>query len=101
MASMSDKEAAVFYKKHADYLENELEKLDKESIRAIRALCRTLGIDPPGGGTFIPDCIKAIDAAMKKRLAGNPVASPFPRAAVGPRPPTPSQPLSGRGRLRP
>ncbi len=70
MKAMSDKEAAVFWKKHADFIEKKTADDDKEAFDALRALRRTLGIDPPNGSDGIADCIKKIDATIKKRLAG-------------------------------
>ncbi len=69
MKAMSDKEAAVFWKKEANYLEKMDAEKTKELFKAIQSLCHTLGIRDIPGNTVI-DHVKAIDAIMKKRLAG-------------------------------
>lgn len=69
MAGKSDKEVAVFWKKQATHLDKTIKEQDREAFAALRSLCRTLGIRIlPGNG--VVECIKGIDAEMKKRLAG-------------------------------
>ncbi len=68
MKAMSDKESAAFWKEHADYLEKQDAAKEKELFKAIRGLCRTLGVDVPMAGGA--DAINKIDATMKRRLAG-------------------------------
>lgn len=69
MAIKSDKEVAAFWKDQAKYLDKTIKEQDRESFAALRSLCRTLGIRVlPGNG--VVECIKGIDAEMKKRLAG-------------------------------
>lgn len=67
--AMTDKGAAAFWKKQSDFSDRLAETTAKESLDALRGLCRTLGIRTLPGRDVV-EYIKGIDAEMKKRLTG-------------------------------